>query len=139
MEIAQTLADWMLDTELVPNFIWSSPKARTLQTAQILYDTFTDGGWSIPPVDVKGSMDSDMSLRKMVLKATQDKSSSRVMLVSHHESIEHGMRVMNLEPWIHLDELAMGEMRMLKVDRKEQTWKEHLRRMPSDFGLNDMY
>ena len=139
VEIAQALADWMVDTELVPNFIWASPKNRTLQTAQILSDTFTDAGWSLPPVDLKGSLDSDMSIRKMVMKATGDKSYSRVMIVSHHESIEHGMRVLNLEPWIHLDMLAMGELRMLKVDRKDMTWKEHLRMMPSDFGLNDMY
>ena len=133
-EHVTNLAQWMLDTETAPNLIWTSPKLRCAETAEIVRDAF-----GLPAVDIKGSMDSDRSIRKMVLKACGDKSVTRLLIVSHHESIEHGMRVLNLEPWIHLDMLAMAEFRWLKVDRKDGTWEEHLRMLPSDLGGVDVY
>jgi phosphohistidine phosphatase SixA len=133
-EMAAALAQWMLDKDEVPNSILVSPKLRTQETAEILRDAF-----GLPDVETKGSIDSDMSIRKMVLKIAADKSRTRVMIVSHHETIEHGMRVLNLEPWIHLDMLAMSELRILRVKRSTGEWKEHRRVMPSDLGLKDFY
>ena len=135
-EIAAALGKWMLEAEVLPNFIWVSPKLRTQETAEIIRDAI---GLPDEFVEIKGSMDSDMSIRKMVLKAARDKGVTRLMIVSHHESIEHGLRVLNLEPWIHLDMFAQGELRQLEVDREDGTWKEHLRMMPSDLGMKDHY
>lgn len=124
----------MLDKDEVPNSILASPKLRTQETAEILRDTF-----GLPAVETKGSMGPEMSVRKMILKMAADKSRTRVAIVSHHESIEHGMRVLNREPWVHLDIFAQGELRILKVDRSDGTWKEHRRVMPSDLGYKDAY
>lgn len=133
---AQALAAWMMDKDEVPNSILVSPKLRCQETAEILRDAF---GMPESMVETKASMDSDMSIRKMVLKSCADKSKTRVAIVSHHESIEHGLRVLNLEPWIHLDMLCACELRILKVSRKDGTWKEHRRVMPSDLGGKDYY
>jgi phosphohistidine phosphatase len=135
-EIAEALGKWMLEAEVLPNFIWVSPKLRTQETAEIIRDAI---GLPEEAVEVKGSMDSDMSIRKMVLKAAGDKSVTRLMIVSHHESIEHGLRVLNRDPWVHLDQFAMGELRQIDVDREDGSWEEHLRMMPSDLGGKDHY
>lgn len=136
------LAQWCVDKGEVPNVIWSSPKLRTQQTAEILRECF-----GLPSVKLKGSMGPESSIRKMMLKAAQDRSLTRVMLVSHHESLEHGLRVLNNEPRVHLDIFAQGEMRIMKVSRKDASWKSggddddpfHRRVLPSDLGFADRY
>lgn len=135
-EIAKALGKWMVEAEVLPNFIWVSPKLRTQETAEIIRDAI---GLPEEAVEVKGSMDADMSIRKMVLKAAGDKSVTRLMIVSHHESIEHGLRVLNRDPWVHLDVMAMGELRQLEVAREDGSWDEHLRLLPSDLGGKDHY
>lgn len=133
-EIAKALAQWMLDKGELPNSIYASPKLRTQRTAEILRDAF-----GLPDVTLKGSINSNQSIRKLVNKLATDKSVTRPLIVSHHETIEHGMRVLNLDPWVHLDSFAMGELRILKVDRDDGSWKEHRRVMPSDLGQWDHY
>jgi hypothetical protein len=78
-------------------------------------------------------------VKKLVEQVAQDKSMTRVGIVSHHESIEHGLRVMNLEPWIHFDMFAQCELRIIRVKRKNLVWDEHRRVMPSDLGGRDKY
>jgi phosphohistidine phosphatase len=135
-EIVTALAQWMMDKDEVPNSILVSPKLRTQETAEILRDTF---GLPDGSVETKGSMGPDRSIRKMVEKVAQDKSRTRVMIVSHHESIAHGLRVLNLEPWAHFDQFAKGELRIVKIKRKSGEWQEHRRVLPSDLGLTDEY
>ena len=135
-EYVTALAQWMLDTEEIPNSFLVSPKLRCQETAEILRDAL---GLPEAAVQTKASMDSDMSIRKMVLKVCGDKALTRVAIVAHHESIEHGLRVLNLEPWAHLDMFAMGELRVIKVARKDGTWKTHSRVLPSDLGGRDHY
>lgn len=133
-EQVAALAAWMIDKDEVPNFILASPMLRTQQTAEILRDAF-----GLPSVESKGSLGPNESIRKMVLKVALDPSYTRVMMVTHHETIAHGLRVLNLEPWAHFDMFAQGELRIFRVDRKDQTWEEHRRMMPSDFGFPDHY
>ena len=134
VEYVENLAKWMLDTETIPNVIWASPRLRTQQTAEIVRDAL-----GLPSVDTRGSMGSDMSIRKMVLKACGDKSLTRVMLVSHHESIAQGLVALNQAAESHADKFAMAELRMYRVARKDGTWEEHLRLPPSDLGGWDRY
>lgn len=133
-EAATSLAQWMLDKDEVPNSILASPKLRTQETAEILRDAF-----GLPAIETKGSMGPDMSVRKMILKMAADKSRTRVAIVSHHESLEHGLRVLGMEPFVHLDIFAQAELRIMKVSRKDGTWKEHRRVLPSDLGGKDFY
>lgn len=135
-DYATALAQWMMDKDEVPNSFLVSPKLRCQETAEIIRETL---GLPFDSVQTKASIDSDMSIRKMVLKVCEDAARTRVAIVSHHESIEHGLRVLNLEPWIHLDIFAQCEMRILKVKRKNGTWEEHRRIVPSDLGGRDHY
>lgn len=133
-EWAQNLAQWMLDKDECPNILFASPKLRTQETAEILKEAF-----GLPEVTVKVSIDSEMSIKKLVEKVAADKSMTRVGIVTHHETIEHGLRVLNRDPWVHLDMFAMCELRIIKVDRKDLTWDEHRRIVPSDLGGRDAY
>jgi broad specificity phosphatase PhoE len=133
-QYVQALADWMLDKDEVPNLIFSSDKLRTMETAEILRSTF-----GLPDVTPKASIGPQMSVKKLIERISADKSMTRVMIVSHHETIEHGLRFLDRDPLVHLDMMAMAEMRILKVDRKDSTWKEHRRIVPSDLGGRDNY
>jgi phosphohistidine phosphatase len=133
-EYATNLAQWMLDKEEIPNIIFASPKLRTQETAEIIRDAI-----GLPSVETKESVGPSMSIKKLVEKVAQDKAMTRVAIVSHHESIEHGLRVLNLEPWIHLDIFAQCEMRIVRVKRKSLRWEEHRRIPPSDLGGRDHY
>jgi len=134
-EIVKALAAWMLDKDEVPNLIYASPALRTQETAQCLLEETGIAG----DVQVLDSMGPHMSIRGAVLKLAQDKSLTRVCLVSHHESISMGLRELNGEPWPHLDQFSQGELRILRVKRKSGRWDEHRRMLPSDLGLYDYY
>jgi phosphohistidine phosphatase SixA len=136
---AKALAAWMVDKEEIPTVLLTSPAARTQQTAKIIAEEIAAGGFAAPEIVTDVSLGPEMSIKAAVERAAADKSMVRVGIVSHHESIEHGMRVLNLEPWIHFDMMAQCELRILKVDRKDFTWKEHRRIAPSDIGGNDRY
>jgi phosphohistidine phosphatase SixA len=133
-ESVEAMGQWMLDKGEVPNAILASPKLRTQETAEILREAF-----GLPSVDTKESLGPAQSIRKMVLKIAGDKSITRPMIVSHHETIAHGLRTLNLDPAPHLDMFAEGELRIYKIDRKDGRWKEHLRVTPGDLGLRDYY
>jgi phosphohistidine phosphatase SixA len=135
VEAVKALAQWILDSGDIPNAIWASPKLRTQETAEIIRDTL-----GLPSVVLRGSMGSEMSIRKMVLKACADKDVTKLMLVSHHESVAHGLVNLNGgDPTPHSDILAMAEMRIYKVKRKTGTWDEVLRVPPSDLKGWDRY
>jgi phosphohistidine phosphatase SixA len=132
--IVQSLGEWMLDKDEVPNALIASPTTRTQQTADILKDVL-----GLPNVVTDVGIGPHMSVRGLVTKIAGDKSRTRVAIVSHHESIEHGLRELNREPWIHMDELAQGELRILKVKRDTGKWNEHNRMLPSMLGHSDHY
>ena len=133
-EYAANLAKWMLETGEIPNYLYASPKLRTQETAEIIREAL-----GLPEVVLKGSISSNMSIKKLVEKVAGDKGQTRVAMVSHHETIAHGLRVLNLDPDPHLDMFAQCELRILKVDRKKFTWREHLRLVPSELGGTDNY
>lgn len=137
--IATALGQWMVDKEEVPTIFYASPCVRTQQTAEILRDTIEEGGFAAPPVVTDVSVGPAMSVKGLIEKAAADASMVRVGIVSHHESLEHGLRVLGRAPYVHLDIFAKGELRIVKVDRSDGSWKEHRRIAPSDLGGFDHY
>lgn len=133
-EYAKNLAQWMLDKGEVPNVIFSSDKLRTQETAEIIRDLL-----GLPDVVLKASIGPQMSVKKLIEKVAADKSMTRVAIVSHHETIEHGLRVLDRDPLVHLDMYAQCELRILKVKRDKFTWREHNRVLPSELGGRDYY
>lgn len=134
-KIAEALADWMRDKDEIPTILYASPMQRTQETAAILKDKLD----IMPRVATDLSIGPHMSIRSLVKRVSEDKSQVRVGIVSHHESMEHGLRELNRDPWVHLDIFAQGECRIMKVDRKDGSWKEHNRVLPSDLGGSDHY
>lgn len=133
-EYALNLAQWMLDKGEVPNYIFASDKLRTQETAEIIRSTL-----GLPEVVLKASIGPQMSIKKLVEKVAADESYTRVAIVSHHETIEHGLRVLDRDPLVHLDMYAQCELRILRVKRDKVTWKEHRRIVPSQLGGRDYY
>jgi phosphohistidine phosphatase SixA len=131
-DYAASLAQWMLDKDEVPNVIFASPKSRTQETAEILRDAF-----GLPEVVTKGSIGPNMSIKKLVEKVAGDKAMTRVMIVSHHETIASGLRVLNRPD--HADPMAQCELRVMKVKRKDVCCEEHNRILPSELGGWDRY
>lgn len=136
---AKALGEWMVDKEEIPTVLLTSPSARTQETAELIAASIRAGGFAPPSIVTDVGMGPHMSIKATVEKAAGDKAMVRVGIVSHHESIEHGLRVLNREPWVHLDMFAECELRILRVDREDATWKEHRRIPPSDIGGNDRY
>jgi len=133
-EYVQNLAQWMLDKDEVPSIIFASPKLRTQETAEILREAF-----GLASVETKQSIGPNMSIKKLIERVASDATMTKVAIVSHHETIAHGLRVLNLDPAPHLDMFAEAEMRIMKVGRKKFHWKEHRRVMPSELGGRDFY
>lgn len=137
--IAEAVGQWMVDNDEVPSVLIASPTMRTQETAEAIQKTIREAGLSEPDILTDASIGPHMSIRGSVLKLANDRGMKRAAIVSHHESIEHGLRVLNLEPWIHLDIFAQGELRILKVDRDDGSWTEKTRVSPSDLALDDHY
>jgi phosphohistidine phosphatase len=133
-DIAKAVAQWMLENDEVPNSIMASPSLRAQETAEILRDEL-----GLPKVQTVVSMGPEMSIRAVVQEIGQDEDATRVAIVSHHESISHGLSQLNGEPQPHEDMFAQGELRILKIKRKDGTWKEKKRVLPSDLGAFDRY
>jgi phosphohistidine phosphatase SixA len=136
-EIVEAIAAWMIDEDEVPNVIIASPMSRTQETADILRDAFTKAGYVIPAVKSDVSIGPKMSIKGLIQSIAKDDDMTRVMLVSHHETIASGMRVLDRPD--HPDPMAMGELRILKVKRDDGSWKEKERVLPSDVGQSDHY
>jgi phosphohistidine phosphatase len=134
VDIVKALAKWMLENDEVPNAILASPSLRAQETAEILRDEL-----GLPRVKTVASMGPEMSIRGLVQSLGQDDDAKRIAIVSHHESISHGLSQLNGEPQPHEDMFAQGELRILRVKRKDGKWKEKTRVLPSDLNLYDHY
>jgi phosphohistidine phosphatase SixA len=138
-EYAENLAAWMVDKEEIPTVFITSPMTRTRETAEIIADAIEKAGFAAPAVKEDVGIGPEMSIKQAVLDAAADPSMVRVGFVSHHESIAHGLRVLGMEPFVHLDQFAKCELRIYKVKRKSGKWDEHRRLPPSDLGGIDNY
>jgi|SRR6185312_7273274 len=139
VEIASALGAWMVEHEEIPTVIYASPMTRTTRTAELLRDAIAEGGFAAPEIVPDAGIGPHMSIKGLLEKVAADEASSRVAVVSHHESIEHGLRVLNEDPTVHHDVFAEGELRILRVKRKNAKWEERKRVAPSDLGLYDNY
>jgi len=134
-KIVESLAEWMRDKGEFPTVIYTSPTQRTRETAEILQKEL-----GVPVLRDDVSIGPHSSIRGRIKALADDDSITRPMIVSHHESISHGLRALGAQPdeTYHLP-LAEGELRILKVKRKGPKILEHRRVMPSKLGNVDHY
>jgi phosphohistidine phosphatase len=120
------LAKWMKDNDSVPSILYYSPATRTRQTAKILGDQ----------LGVKTVSDDTIaygkSIRGLVKKVAADKTAKRVGIVSHHDCIRTGLRILNFVDGGRVDPIAKAELRELDVDRNDGSWTEKNRVLPSE-------
>ena len=133
VEAAQNLADYLLKKDLVPNAIRHSPVKRAKQTAKILGDA-----WGVRPIE-----DPNLEMTKpvaMPIKAiAADNAQKRILVISHADAIAKALRTLNFLDDYYVDPIASCELRVLEVKRKDGSWKELDRVLPSDLGGIDYY
>ncbi len=131
---ANKLAAYLLDRDMVPNVIRHSPVKRAKQTAKILGDAF-----GMKPI-VDQNLEMTKPVRMAVMALAADPSQKRVLLISHSGAIQEALRALNFLDADYVDPIATGELRVLNVRRKNGSWKELSRVMPSDLGADqDFY
>jgi phosphohistidine phosphatase len=139
---ATAVGEWMADKEELPTVIYASPAVRTQQTAGLIADAIEDAGFVKPEVETDVGIGPNMSIRALIQKLIADRSNVRVAIVSHHESIMAGLNALSIDNdgvKREIDAYASGEVRVLKVKRKNGDWEEHTRVRPSDMGFGDYY
>jgi phosphohistidine phosphatase SixA len=133
VEMAHALAEYLLQKDMVPNAIRHSPVKRAKQTAKILGDMF-----GMTPIE-----DQNLEMTKpiaMPIKAlAADKMQKRILVISHSEAIAKALRALNFLDEYDVDPIATCELRILDVKRKDGSWTELDRIMPSDLGGTDFY
>jgi phosphohistidine phosphatase SixA len=136
-EMVKALAVHLLERGTEPTEIWASGYARARQTAKILAAAYPKAKMRIDP-----GLDEGKSIRGVVRRISADEKKKRIMVVSHHSSIHHGLQSLNFQEGESTDDLmpfAMSELRELNVDRDTGFWEEEHRWLPSDAGLEDIY
>ena len=138
-EIAEAMAKHMKDDlELEPTCVIASPTARTRQTGKIVAQKFGLGPVTLEsglgPVDHRGP-----TMSVVLKKIASDPNQKRVVIISHHDNIRDSLAALNFDEPNTVDPIAKGELRVLDVNRKDGTWKEDYRCMPSDLGFEDLY
>lgn len=133
---AENLADWMDENGEVPNVIYSGPRVRCTETAEILRKAF-----GAPKVRIEDGLGPDRgnSLAPVVKKILSDTMLKRVAIVSNHDTICSGLRALDYSEEIEFDRIAMCELRIIKIDRDDAYWEEKRRVLPSELGGIDKY
>ena len=136
-EAATALGQWMTENDQIPTVLYASPMTRTQETAEAIASAIEEAGYAKPDVKTDARIGPQMSIKALIVELADDKSMSRVGIVSHHEAITAGLRV--LDKPTHPDPFAQAELRIYKVKRKNAEWKEKERVVPSDLGGIDHY
>lgn len=132
---AKAIAAWISDAkrDMMPNSIYCSPIVRAVMTAKIVSKAI-----GVPYV-IDQTLEISKPCEMLIKKICADKSISRPLLIAHRDNIEPALRRLNFLDSADIDPIAMCELRVLKVNRSDSTWKEKTRVLPSDLGGNDYY
>lgn len=134
VQMVKATARSILNLGDIPACIFCSPFQRTIQTADIY------GKILGIQVEVIGDMSPVRPLTTTLTELLQGKfvTLKRVMMIGHRDNLEPLFRGLAGSDSA-FDDIAMGEVRRLKIDRWDLDWKEKWRMRPSDFGLPNYY
>lgn len=135
--IAESLGEWMAENDMVPQAMLVSPTVRAQQTADIIAGKMEAAGFIKPTMKTDVGIGPNMSIRSAVLSLLKDESAEDVAIVSHKGTIRNGL--MQLGNGDKPKPMAMGEMRELKIKRKNGKWEEKSSILPSDLGHAESY
>jgi phosphohistidine phosphatase SixA len=130
---SKAIAQAMIDAEEIPNAIFSSPFARAIQTADIYGKAFG------VQVNVIGDLAPVRPLTPTLEELLSIKGTEKLkrpMLVGHVDNMGPAFRDLGVdgEDW---DDMVMGEVRRLRIDRKTLDWDIRWTLKPSDVGMKD--
>lgn len=123
------IAKAMLSADEIPNVIFTSPFARTTQTADIV------GKLLQVQVNVVDDLAPNRPLEDRLLELMSHGAISRLMVVGHVDNTTPAFE--NFGGDTKWKDLWMGEVRRLKIDRKSGEWSLKWCVKPSDLGLKD--
>ena len=126
---AKAIAQAMSAAGEIPKVIFCSQFTRTTQTADIV------GKILGVQVNWIGDLSPMRPLEDQVIDLMSHGEVKRMMLVVHVDNSTPAMN--NLGGDVKWDDLVMGEVRRVKIDRKSGAWKMKWQLKPSDLGLRD--
>ncbi len=142
-ELATALGEWMAEHEEIPSVLLVSPTVRAEQTAKLIAAAIEDAGFAAPEIKTDVGIGPGQSIRALALKLAGDDEKKGVGIVSHRAPIVNGLKALDVDnsEQRKVDDPAMGEMRVLKIKRKNGAWEEKRRVRPSDHvkGFPDTY
>jgi phosphohistidine phosphatase len=128
---AAAIAQAMSDAGEVPKVIFASPFERAKQTADIY------GKLLGVQVNIIDDLAPNRPLEDRILELMGHKEMKRFMVLGHVDNTTpafNNFGSKNSDDW---DDLVMGEVRRLSIDRKSGAWKIKWGVKPSDLGLRD--
>jgi phosphohistidine phosphatase SixA len=127
--IAKSMAAALATADEVPSVIFASPFARTVQTADIYGKIL---GVQVNSID---DLSPNRPLEDRILELMTHKQVKGFMIVGHVDNTTPAFN--NFGGDVDWDDLVMGEVRRVKIDRKTGAWKLKFQLKPSDIGLKD--
>ena len=131
--IAQAIARALVKAGEIPNAIYCSPYARAIQTADIYGKAFNLATGNGIRVSEVGDIAPDRPLEPALLNLMSKGQMKRLMVIGHMDNTTPAMQNFGGD-W---DDLVMGEVRRVKIDRKSGAWKLKFALKPSDVGMKD--
>lgn len=141
-EMAAKMANHLKIMGEEPTVVYTSQKARARQTGKIiaaklgLGPIVQESGFG--PVDHRGP---SVGVVLKNLAAQKDPKLKRIVVVSHHDNIRQGLTALNKCDLVDVDPICRAELRIINLDRKDGTWEEEYRCLPSevDPDFEDLY
>ena len=132
----ERIAAWMMDNGEVPSLVFSGPRLRTQQTAEVLRSEI-----GLPKATILDGLGPERgnALAQTILQLVKDPTLKKIAVVSDHDAIQKGLAFLVGMTEKEYDTIAMGELRILKIDREDGYWREKLRILPSDLGGENRY
>lgn len=129
IKIVTAIANAMGDLDEIPKVIFSSPFQRAIETADIV------GKILGVQVNVIGDLSPMRPLEDMILGLVAHHEQKRIMLVGHKDNTGPAMNQLGgNDEW---EDLVKGEVRRVRFDRDDGSWKLKWALKPSDLGLKD--
>lgn len=141
-ELASAMSNHLYESGEKPTAVYTSLLARTRQTGKIFAAKFGLG----PVIQESGfgpaaHRGAALGVTLKTLAKQDDPKLKKILIVSHHDAIQQGLAPLNGISPTEIDIFCKCEIRIYDLDRKDGTWEEISRCLPSDVSrdFEDIY
>lgn len=135
--IAAKIAAEIAKADKTPKMIFTSPFARAVETGDIYGRALGEATGKAVRVSNVGDFAPDRPLEPGIAGLISTDGLKRVMIVGHVDNTSPCFNTFNAVNGDDWDDLVMGEVRLIEIDRKSLQWTELWRICPSDVGETD--